>query len=123
MKDVGAGKRAHGWEGKSTHAGIYAWTSGGNLRDGAWHPNTGYEQKGKEPGLTSIHPIIWQALSQGGWWSSSCQQRFKDAELTRAWPARGTVCPCGVWVRYCVEGWGLAKDTGWLFFPALLRYI
>lgn len=116
---MGAGKRrAHGWEGKSTRAGIYAWTSGGNLRDGAWCPNTRYAQKGKEPGLTSIHPIIWQALSQGGWWSSSCQRRFKDAKLTRAWPARGTVCPCGavLW-----GGTGAGKGYGVILFSSFIE--
>lgn len=71
-----------------------------------WEPEDGvrciqrYAQKGEEPGLTSIHPIIWQSLSQGHWQSSSCQQRCKNAKLDRAGPTRGAACPCGMWVQY-----------------------
>lgn len=79
--------------------------------DGAWCVQR-YARKGEEPGLPSIHPIIWQALSWGHRQSSSCRQRCKDAKLAGAGPTGGAavcvVCGCST-VR---RDRGLARERG-----------
>lgn len=87
--------------------------------DGAWCVQR-YAQNGEEPGLTSIHPIILQALSQGHWQSSSCWQRCKDAKLAGAGPTRGAACLCGMWVQYCEGGQGTGKGERVSLFSSFI---